>query len=575
MLEPVALHQTGFKVPGLAQDARGIVVSTQAATLLLGLDRLVALLRLLSEELQLDDVLPSLRIELVRNPLGAQAYLLRLSCADSLLLDRLARTSRLCGAVFYVGAGKHFVPYRDRHAPLGYDAREPPLPTSPADAADYVLYSEASAQPFARVREVALLQLLAQLTLIAVPGGASAALRTLTGALPGATPQGPGPGRADAETPLRPAELAGGAADDLSVLPEPLWLTLPLGLVTRLGRYLWERGAGAELVPPDALPPPDSATPPAQEELALLRLTRIRSTLLHQLLTLPGLRLYQAVGDRLAIELGYTHPLRVAALASLFAADRLQLFSGSQRGWRTLPASPLIPIERLIELRHELRPQSAAPTRERDEAGAPLRPRPVAPTSPAVPPAGAPVVLRVPLQLVAQPGAGGQSGRRAPTATLVPWQRALWLSRLLYTLPAALLGGLQAACIDEGVLVLGASGVQALPLGTLLYEPTAGVFIPLGWELLPRLPGELLAAQLGGTDERCLVFLPGQAQPLALPRALLKPLSQQLLSPSLPTPRAAVSHGEPLDPELQNSPVSALSTFALWPLWGRLGDDGA
>ena len=27
MLEPVALHQTGFKVPGLAQDARGIVVS--------------------------------------------------------------------------------------------------------------------------------------------------------------------------------------------------------------------------------------------------------------------------------------------------------------------------------------------------------------------------------------------------------------------------------------------------------------------------------------------------------------------------------------------------------------------
>ena len=33
--------------------------------------------------------------------------------------------------------------------------------------------------------------------------------------------------------------------------------------------------------------------------------------------------------------------------------------------------------------------------------------------------------------------------------------------------------------------------------------------------------------------------------------------------------------GEPLDPELQNAPVSALSMFALWPLWGRLGEDGS
>lgn len=567
MLEPVALHQTGFKVPGLVQDARGIVVGTQAATLLLGIDRLVSLLRLLSEELQIDDVLPSLRIELVRNPLGAQAYLLRLGCADSLLLDRLARAARLCGAVLCIGAGKHFVPYRDRRAPLGYDASELHLPEAgpgaTADAGAYVLYSEVAAQPLVRVREVALLQLLSQLALLASPGGAPAALSLVTGAL-----------RSSELGDSLPVSSADGAlhADPLSstvpALPEPLWLTAPLGLLPRLARYLWERGAHAELVLPDSLPPPETKPSSAMEqELGLLRLTRIRGAQLQQLLTLPGLRLYNAVGDRLAVELGYAHPLRLAALGSLFAPDRLYLFSGSKRGYTELPIRPLLPIERLIELRH-LSPAAAGGP---DDAGAPLRPRLIPPADPTVPPVGAPARLRVPLKLVAQPA---ERGQRLPTATLVPWPRTLWLSRLLYMLPATLLGGLAAVCLDEGVLVLGAHGVHALPLGMLLYEPAAGVFVPLGWELLPRLPGELLAAQLGGTEERILLFLPDQSQPLALPRAQLQPLSQQLLAPTLPTLRPAPSRGEPLDPELQNAPVSALSMFALWPLWGRLGEEG-
>lgn len=568
MLEPVALHQTGFKVPGLALDARGIAVGTQAAALLLGIDRLVSFLRLLSEELQIDDVLPSLRIELVRNPLGAQAYLLRLGCADSLLLDRLARAARLCGAVLCIGAGKHFVPYRDRRAPLGYDASElhlpEPGPGVTTEAAAYVLYSEVAAQPFVRVREVALLQLLSQLALLATPGGAPAALHVVTGALDSSE---------SGDSPPLPGADSWPAADALApaapVLPEPLWLTAPLGLLPRLLRYLWERGAHAELVLPDPLPPPESKLPAAMdEELGVLRFTRIKGALLRQLLTLPGLRLYSAVADRLAVELGYAHPLRLAALASLFAPDRLYLFPGSKRGYTELPIRPLLPIERLIELR----PQSPAATGERDDGGAPLRPRTIPPADPTVPPAGAPARLRVPLKLVAQPA---ERGQHLPTATLVPWPRTLWLSRLLYMLPATLLGGLMAVCLDEGVLVHGAQGVHALPLGMLLYEPAPGVLLPLGFELLPRLPGALLAAQLGGTEERILLFLPDQSQPLAVPRAQLQPLSQQLLAPTMPTLRPAPSRGEPLDPELQNAPVSALSMFALWPLWGRLGEDGS
>ena len=560
MLEPVALHQTGFKVPGLVQDARGVVVGTHAATLLLGVDRLVALLRLLSEELQLDDVLPSLRIEQVRNPLGAQAYLLGLGSADSLLLDRLARPARLCGAVLCVGAGKHFVPYRDRRAPLGYDAREL-LADAPAGPADYVFYSEASAQPFARVRELSPLALLSQLTLLATPGGARLALRELLGLSAEAD------GGLDGALGADRAGTAVGAAGDERPLEEPLWLTAPIGLLGRVVGYLWERGVRADLAMPDALPPPAGGeVPPPAVELALLRLRSGPAGLLERLLGVPGLRLYQPAADRLAVELGYTHPLRLGSLTSLFAADRLHLFSGTQRGFTAVPIDRLIPIERLVELR---RP-GAPPSGGRDTAAAPAVPRPAAVVDGAAPPAGAPVVLRVQLQLMPQPA---ERGRRTPTATLVPWQRALWLSRLLYTLPAALLGGLVAACIDEGVLVLGAQGVHGLPLGTLLYEPTARVFIPLGWEFLPRLPGELLAAQLGGVGDRCIVFLPGQGQPLALPLAQLQPLTQQLLAPMLPTVRSVTLHGEPPAPELQNTPISPLSTFALWPLWGKLEED--
>ena len=559
MLEPVALHQTGFKVPGLAQDARGVVVGTHAATLLLGLDRLVALLRLLSEELQLDDVLPSLRIELVRNSLGAQAYLLRLVSADSLLLDRLARPARLCGAVLCVGAGKHFVPYRDRRAPLGYDAREL-LADPPAAAADYVFYSEAAAQPFARVRELALLAILSQLTLLATPGGPRLALRAALGLTGGTADE-----LAGTWGPERAAETAGAAPGEPRPYEDPLWLTAPIGLLGRVAGYLWERGVRAELAMPDVLPSLEAGAAPVEAvELVLLRLLSGPAGLLERLLAVPGLRLYLPVAERLAVELGYTHPLRLGSLASLFAAGRLYLFSGTQRGFTALPVARLMPLERLIELR---RP---APASGREEPSALATPRPAAVVGAEAAPSGAPVVLRVQLQLVPQPA---ERGRRTPTATLVPWQRALWLSRLLYTLPAALLGGLVAACIDEGVLVLGAQGVHGLPLGTLLYEPTARVFIPLGWEFLPRLPGELLAAQLGGVSDRCVVFLPGQAQPLALPRAQLQPLTQQLLAPLLPTSRSATLHGEPPSPELHNTPISSLSTFALWPLWGRLEED--
>ena len=155
MLEPVARNKLSFRTSGLFQDGRGVVVGQTAVVLLLSVERLVSLLRLLSEELPLDDLLPSLRIEVVENALNASSYLLRFQSSDSLLLDRIARLTRLVGAPLCVGSGQHFVAYRDEQAPLGYDITE--LLAEPLDAA---IYTPAFSQPYRLVRELQLAQLL-------------------------------------------------------------------------------------------------------------------------------------------------------------------------------------------------------------------------------------------------------------------------------------------------------------------------------------------------------------------------------------------------------------------------------
>ena len=171
MLEPVARNKLSFRVLGLFQDGRGVVVGQAAAILLLSVERVVSMLRLLSEELSLDDLLPTLRIEVVENMLRSTSYLLSFQTSDSLLLDRIARLARLVGSPLCVGNSPHFVAYRDEHAPLGYDAQ--PL-TEPADL---TLYTPAFVQPYRRIRSLRLSQLLSQLQLLPLPGGLSAALQ--------------------------------------------------------------------------------------------------------------------------------------------------------------------------------------------------------------------------------------------------------------------------------------------------------------------------------------------------------------------------------------------------------------
>lgn len=556
MLEPVALHQTGFRVPGLVQDARGLVVSTHAVVLLLGQERLVTLLRLLSEEPQLGDLLPSLRIEQVRNPLGAQGYLVRFACADSRLLDRIARAARLAGSTLCVGAGQHFVAYRDRRSQLGYDAAEL-LPVTAKG--DYALYTEAFAQSFQRLRELPLLTLLSVLPLVPLPGGARAALP---------------PERASERPGERPGERRTDRAAATGAPEDVLWLACPDGLRPRLLGYLFHAGVlGPVLLPGELEGRGAAEAGPLPTLLGLLGAPR---SLLERLLGLPGVTLYRAVTPRLLVELGYAHPLRLSALEpAIFhpaghsagqaggqahgqahgpahSKDEVLLFSGARRGFTVLPSPLRLPAERLVELRYT----APAPS----TLSSPLLARAALPRE-------APTGVRVSLRLCRGPTPA------TPTATLLPWGRCQALSRLLYLLPLPALAGLRAACLDDGILILGAQGVLLVPLGELLYEAAPAVLAPLGWQLTPALLPSQIVSVVGGGPDRLVLLRTGEggaASPLLIAQAALRPLSLSLLSEAVRAEASPLVQAKAEPPEVRNDTLPA---FALWPLWGAREDE--
>ena len=123
MLERVALHQTRLHTPGLGLEAKGVALGTKGLVLLPTLDRLVALLSVHTRAHSLEDLMPSLEIQLVRSKLGTQEITLSFAAESSDRMDRLSEMARLVGGFTFTGTSRHFVQYRDAIAPFGYDAR--------------------------------------------------------------------------------------------------------------------------------------------------------------------------------------------------------------------------------------------------------------------------------------------------------------------------------------------------------------------------------------------------------------------------------------------------------------------
>jgi hypothetical protein len=124
LLERIALHQTRLHTPGLGLDAKGVALGAKGLVLLPSIDRLVALLAVYTRERSLEDIMPSLTMNVVKSKLGTREITLEIAAESSDRMDRIAETARLVGGFTFTGTSRHFVQYRDAGAPFGYDATE-------------------------------------------------------------------------------------------------------------------------------------------------------------------------------------------------------------------------------------------------------------------------------------------------------------------------------------------------------------------------------------------------------------------------------------------------------------------
>ena len=133
---------------------------------------------------------------------------------------------------------------------------------------------------------------------------------------------------------------------------------------------------------------------------------------------------------------------------------------------------------------------------------------------------------------------------------------------LVVELPPASLRGLRAAVTDRGVLLVAPTGIDVVPLGTLLAAQAPGILVPLGLEIVPRVSPDVLAAALDHGSGQWTVFT-GDGPPFQIADSALAPLERRTIA-KLDSERVEVRDvaiagaGEPT---VANDP---LGRFALW-----------
>jgi hypothetical protein len=507
MLEPVTLNQTRFNAPGIAADSRGVALGKQGAVLFVSFDALVNWFRVLADEVGLDDLLPSLAVSEVRTPLDSLSYLVTFHADSSYLLDRAARLAALLGGATFTGSGKHFVKYRDPAAPLGYD-----IDAAFTEPADVVVYGQSFTQPLRRARALSFDQLIFRLS------------------------------------PRRALVGPAGRPDDGA----PLWLAVSPGLAPALLSYLSHNRVpcAATGVEPEGADSAFAERRPAAARYLLLRVARLPERIRALCAALPGVTVYRAVTDNVAIEDGYSHPINLAACKSVFRADRFYLFAGAARPGRAvdvvaLPPEggglPLVDGEKLVSLGFDLG----------------------APEAPALPVsrASAPPPIAVTLRLVPSVRAP-----RRVTGAWLGWEHSAALQRLVFALPPTLLSGCRVAALVDGLLVLAAGSLDVIPLGEPLCELAPSVLAPLGHELIPRLDPALLADRVGGTAGRVVVFRRGAEAPIAVEEGLFEPLGRRMVGRLEVEPRSRAERSAPPVPERATTVHN--DSAGLFPLWG-------
>ena len=168
----------------------------------------------------------------------------------------------------------------------------------------------------------------------------------------------------------------------------------------------------------------------------------------------------------------------------------------------------------------------------------------------------APASVAVPLRLAPSTGP-----LRRVVATLVPPHQVGSLKRLVYTLPPASLRGLRIAVTTRGALVVATGDLDVIPLGALLTRQ-AGVLMPLGLEVVPRVSAEVLAAALNH-GPGVVTVLTADGPPFQLGEADLRTLEREAIArlEVEPADVTDVALAAAADPTIVNDPLGG---FALW-----------
>jgi hypothetical protein len=494
-LERAALHQTRFRTPGVSPDARGVVLGQRGVLLFSSLDRVVAFFRAYGDEGSLDEILPTLSVRRVQSALRTKEMLVFLGAESSYRMDRVAAVARLAGGDVFTGTSRQFVKYRDAASPLGYDLTE--LVETPADV---VLHHDAYRQAYTFEREIPFRELVLKLQPFAVP-------------------------LKDKSTPPR------------------VFVTAEIGVGHALVGYLfrWRVKASVAL----AEWPSQSAFDDRPRRLHVFDVEDPPARVLHLLRSLPGVSVYEPLGARFAVEVGFRHPIALDSCQSLFAEGGLTLFRGDGHVILVEPLPPFAPVRTLVRadlavLEGDANLAKVVPARQRAN------------------------VVDVALRL-----APTMAPPKRVMASIVPITEREWLAKMLYLLPPRTLDSLRMAITERAIFLLDPNGIEGVPLGVFCSEAAERIYIPSGMTLVPQVAPSVLSELLSARGSGHAFFLLDEPQPMIVPaeafgavsRTVLREVAGQLVHADAP---------ERVDPTL---PLVAYGPETRFPLWGVPGQD--
>jgi hypothetical protein len=285
MLEQVSLGQSRFMTPGVAPDARGVLLGRYGILQFSTLEGVVSWLRLYSAEASLDELLTGLQIMRVRTPLQSRELLLRIPATSSYVMDSAARCASLVGGSTFTGTGKHFVKYRDDRSPYGYDAAE--IGALPSGA-HLMLHADDYSQSYSKEGELSFEKLLFRLSL-----------------------------KRDQSKEGREEDLLGG-----------LFLVVERGLGEGVIRYLWRNRVEAQvgLVRPQQQSAFDEQG--GSSEFLVMRVEGLPERIFELFEGTPGIEVFRPIGTNVAVQLGFSHVIDLASCSSVFDSSRFYIFWG-------------------------------------------------------------------------------------------------------------------------------------------------------------------------------------------------------------------------------------------------------